>query len=183
MRIGITGSLSSGKSTVTEIISKKQRPFFSADQVVSTLYKSRLFQKKIRKKFNLKSKNIKIEIRNKIFKNEIKLKKLGKFVHPFVRQEMKIFTNRYKKKDKLFYEIPLLIESNLMSFFDFIILVVSKKKLRLKRYLKRGGDRKLFLVLDKNQISERKKIKYSDILVVNNKSKKALKTKVNDIIL
>ena len=40
----------------------------------------------------------------------------------------------------------------------------------------------MFYLLDENQISARKKIKYCDYLIVNNKSKNILKKKVSDII-
>ena len=57
---------------------------------------------------------------------------------------MKKFTFLHKKKNKLFYEIPLLIENNLMNYFDIIIFIKAKKKLRLKRFKAKGGDRKAF---------------------------------------
>ena len=69
-----------------------------------------------------------------------------------------------------------------MKFFDFIILVVAPRKDRLKRYLQNGGKKKMFYLLDENQISARKKIKYCDYLIVNNKSKNILKRKVSAII-
>ena len=40
----------------------------------------------------------------------------------------------------------------------------------------------MFNLLDRNQISAKKKIKYCDYLIVNNKTKNILKEKVNDII-
>ena len=45
MRIGITGSLSSGKSSVAKILSNKKDIVFSADKVVKKLYKSKKFKK------------------------------------------------------------------------------------------------------------------------------------------
>ena len=95
---------------------------------------------------------------------------------------MREFHKKNKDKKILFFEIPLLIESKLMSFFDFIILVVSPRKQRLRRYQKNGGDKKMFNLLDKNQMSAKKKIKLCDYLIVNNKSKSVLKKKVNDIM-
>ena len=92
---------------------------------------------------------------------------------------MKEFQKRNKNKNIIFFEIPLLIESKLMNFFDYIILVVAPKKNRLKRYLKNGGKKKMFYLLDKNQIPAKKKIKYCDYLIVNNKSKSLLKKKSN----
>ena len=182
MKIGITGSISSGKSTVTSILSKNKKLIFSADKIVQKLYLSKKFRKKMSKKFKLKNKNVKTEILKKLLNEEISLKSLGKFIHPFVRKKMKSFYKVNKNKEILFFEIPLLVESNLMDFFDFIILVVSPRKLRLKRYLKKGGGVKLFNFLDKGQISAKKKIKYCDYLIVNNSSKNVLKKKVNDII-
>ncbi len=182
MKIGITGSLSSGKSSVAKILSKDKKLLFSADKAVAELYSNNAFRKNIQKKFGFKKKNIKAEIKTKLLKKEISFKELGLAVHPFVRSKMKDFYKRNKKKKIIFFEIPLLIESRLMKFFDFIILVVAPKKNRLKRYLKNGGKKNMFYLLDRNQIPARKKIKYCDYLIVNNKSKNILKKKVNDII-
>ena len=182
MKIGITGSLASGKSSVAKILSKNKKLLFSADKVVKNLYSDNQFKTKIKKKFKIKNKNIKEEIKNKLLKKEISLNELGKIIHPFVRREMRTHKKKNRNKEIIFFEIPLLIESKLMKFFDFIILVLAPRKVRLKRYLKSGVKKKMFYLLDKNQISARKKIKYCDYLIVNNKSKNILKKKVNDII-
>ena len=182
MKIGITGSLSSGKTSVAKILSKNKDILFSADKIVGNLYSNKKFKKKIINKFKVKKKNIKDEIKLKLLNKEISLKELGLIIHPFVRKKMREFYRKNKKKKIIFFEIPLLIESRLMKFFDFIILVVAPKKNRLKRYLKSGGKEEMFHLLDKNQISAKKKIKYCDFLIVNNKSKNILKKKVHDII-
>ena len=38
IKIGITGSLASGKTTASKIISNKKGPLFSADEIVKKLY-------------------------------------------------------------------------------------------------------------------------------------------------
>ena len=38
IRVGITGSIASGKTTVGKILSKKKGPFFSADDELKKLY-------------------------------------------------------------------------------------------------------------------------------------------------
>ncbi len=183
MKIGITGSLSSGKSSVAKILSKKNNLLFSADKIVKNLYSNNQFKKKVRKKFKIENKNIKNEIKFKLLSEELSLKELGKLIHHFVRKKMKEFSKKNRKKEIIFFEIPLLIESNLMNFFDFIILVVAPRKIRLDRYLKSGGKKEMFNLLDKNQISPKKKIKHCDYLIVNNKSKNILKQKLHDIVL
>ena len=183
MKIGITGSLSSGKSSVAKILSKKNNLLFSADKIVKNLYSNNQFKKKVRKKFKIENVNIKNETKFKLLSEEFSLKELGKLIHPFVRKKMKEFSKKNRKKEIIFFEIPLLIESNLMNFFDFIILVVAPRKIRLDRYLKSGGKKEMFNLLDKNQISPKKKIKHCDYLIVNNKSKNILKQKLHDIVL
>ena len=96
MKIGITGSLASGKSSVAKILSKNKKLLFSADKVVKNLYSDNQFKTKIKKKFKIKNKNIKEEIKNKLLKKEISLNELGKIIHPFVRREMRT----HKKKNR-----------------------------------------------------------------------------------
>ena len=129
MKIGITGSLSSGKSSVAKILSKNKNLLFSADKIVRDLYSNNKYKKNLKKKFRIKRKNIKDEIKKKLLNKEISLKELSKIIHPFVRKKMKEFHKKNKNKKIIFFEIPLLVESKLMKFFDFIILVVAPKKL------------------------------------------------------
>ena len=59
---------------------------------------------------------------------------------------MKKFVSENKNKKILFFEIPLLIESKLMNYFDTIVLIKAKKSTRLRRFLLKGGNRKIFKV-------------------------------------
>ena len=92
INIGITGSLSSGKSTVAKILSTGKYPIFSADREVKALYTKNFFINKIKEKFSLSnSKNIKREIKNLILKDKKRLRELETVVHPLVRKKMKRF--------------------------------------------------------------------------------------------
>ena len=50
IKIGITGSLASGKTTASKILSHKRGPLFCADREVKQLYKNKTFNTLIRKK-------------------------------------------------------------------------------------------------------------------------------------
>ena len=127
IKIGITGSISSGKSTVAKLLSKGRHPVFNADRAVANLYKRRDFIKKIKRKFNIKnSKNIKKEIKNLVKQDKKNIRKLELIIHPLVRREMRIFMKRKKNIKIKIFEIPLLIESKLTKFFDVTIFVGSK---------------------------------------------------------
>ena len=95
---------------------------------------------------------------------------------------MRKFTAQNKKKKIVFYEIPLLIESKLMNIFKTIIFIRSKKKLRLKRFKSKGGDKKLFNLLNDLQMGDQKKIKFCDYVVVNEKNIMILKKNLSTIM-
>ena len=183
MKIGITGSLASGKTTASKILSLKKGPLFSADKAVKELYQNKKFKLLIRKKFNIKNNyQIKKYLKKLILGDKKNIKKLEKIIHPLVRKKMKNFTSKNKHKKFLFYEIPLLIESKLMKHFSIIIFIKAKKQLRLKRFLSKGGDKGLFNLLNNKQIKDTKKIKYSDYVVVNENDLNILKRNLLAII-
>ena len=95
---------------------------------------------------------------------------------------MKKFVNKNNKKKMLIFEIPLLIESKLMKHFDIIILVSCPRKIRIQRYLKKGGSKFLFNYLNNRQISENKKRKFCQHVIKNNKSFNVLKINVLNIM-
>ena len=183
-KIGITGLISSGKSTVAKLISNKINPIFDADKEVKKIYKNKKFLNKLKSFFNLTchTSQIKGEIKKLIKQKKINLKKLEKIIHPIVRQEMKRFVNKNRKKKILVFEIPLLIESKLTNHFDVIILVSCPRKIRIQRYLKKGGSKFLFNYLNNRQISEVGKRIFCQHVIKNNKSFNVLKTDVSNIM-
>mgnify|MGYP006171219459 CR=1 FL=1 len=181
--IGVTGSLASGKSTVTKLISNNKHPVFNADKVVKKLYQNKNFTRILVTKFNLdKEKNIKKQIKNLILLDKKNLKDLEKIIHPLVRKSMFKFILKNKKKKLIVLEVPLLIESKLTKHFDSLIFVTSSKKNRLKRYKLKGGNKSFFYLLDKNQIVASRKRKYGDKVIDNNLSLKVLKKNIKDIM-
>ena len=183
IKIGITGSLASGKSTVAKLMSRKKYAIFSADNTVKNLYKKKIFISKVKKKFDLKNtRNLKNKIKNLIKKDKKTLKKLERILHPLVRREMREFIKKKKKSKITIFEIPLLIESKLTRYFDFIVFVGAKKNIRLRRYIAKGGNKKIFTILEKRQNKPSKKIKISDHVIYNNKSIKSLKKNIKKFI-
>ena len=87
IKVGITGSLASGKTTASKLLSSGRGPLFSADAAVKKIYKNNNFKKIILKKFNLKkTSNIKKLLLEKINKDKEIIKKLEKIIHTLVRK-------------------------------------------------------------------------------------------------
>ena len=63
-----------------------------------------------------------------------------------------------------------------------IIFIKAKKKIRLKRFKARGGDEKLFNLLNNKQFLDKEKIKLSNYVIVNEKNLNVLKKNLLSII-
>jgi dephospho-CoA kinase len=183
IKIGITGSIASGKTTASKILSHKRGPLFSADEEIKKIYKDNKFKQLLVKEFHIKKTfNLKSLLKQKILGNKKNIRRIEKIIHPLVRVKMKKFSELHKKKSKVFYEIPLLIENKLMKYFDVILLIQTKKNIRLSRFMAKGGEKKLFEILNKKQLTDIKKIKFSDHVVKNENNISILKKKLLGII-
>ena len=183
IKIGITGSLASGKTTASKIISFRRGPLFSADKAVKEIYKDKHFKSLVSKRFKIKNTSkLKKSLKQLILKNKDNIKKLERIIHPLVRKKKKKFTTQNENKKLLFYEIPLLIESKLMRHFNVIVLIKAKRQLRLNRFKSKSGDKKLFNLLNNKQMNDIKKTKFCDHVVVNEKNLNILKKNLLAII-
>jgi len=181
LKIGITGTIASGKTTAAHLMAGKKYPLFSADKIVSDLYKNKTFVALLIKKLKLNpEKKLKQQVKLMIKKNKKMIKKLESVVHPFVRKKMKDFMKN--NNNIIILEIPLLIESKLNKFFDILVFVGAKKSTRLKRYLKTNKDKKLFNLLNKRQMPGHKKSLVCDHFINNEKSISILSKSVKEII-
>lgn len=172
--IAITGGIGSGKSEVSAIISSFGYKVVDFD----------LISKKIRKKFLIKRKLIKIyktkdlSLQTKIFFSNFKVKKqIVTLLGPLILKE----ALKQTKGPIVFWDIPLLVESNLQKAVDFTLFISSNKKTRIKRIKKRSGiDSKTINNIMSQQLSEKDKL--SKLIhfkkIKNNGSKKELKKKI-----
>lgn len=178
IKIGLTGGLASGKTTVTNFLKKKNFLVHDSDLVVKKLYSTPspaflTYLKKIN--FSKSIKNNKINkniIREEIFNNRIKKNKLEKFVHAEVKKDRDRFIKKNKKNKVLFFDVPLLFEANLSHTFDYIVLLYAPKAIRIKRATsKKGMAKKLVLKILDNQLGDNYKKKRSDFVINTSKSK------------
>jgi dephospho-CoA kinase len=186
IKVGILGSVGSGKSFVANIFDELGFNIFSADQVVSQIYeRNKNINKKISIFFKLKLNNGKInknELRDTLKKNSKKFKYLNKIIHLIVRKKLILFLSRYKKTNLVVLDIPLLIENKMFNFVDIFIFVKTKPnifKIRIKK--RRNLDKQFLKLLKKQQADEKIKKSYADF-TVNNSTKNKVKLQVKKIL-
>jgi dephospho-CoA kinase len=186
VRVGILGSVGSGKSFVANIFRELGFNIFSADNEVANIYKNnKIVNKKISKFFKLKlyeSKINKQELRDSLKKNPKKFKFLNKIIHPIVRMKLAFFLTKFRKNRLVVLDVPLLVENKMFNFVDIFILVKTKSSFFKNRIKKRKNLDKQFLnILKKQQTSEKIKESYADFIIYNG-SKNKVKLQVKNII-
>ena len=192
VKIGITGGISSGKTTAANFLGEKRAYIFNADQQSkSHLKRSLVLQRKIIKIFGNQ-----VAIDNKInfnllaktaFKNQINHSILNGIMWPEV---FLLINQEYEKikKDKRYIafivDAALIFEANYQSFFDYTILITASEKTRLFRAIKRDN---ISLENIQNrislQMSENQKKNIASYIINNNYSINNLYKKLDEIYL
>lgn len=173
LKIGITGGIGSGKTTVCKIFELLGIPVFYADDVAKTLMVSdTLLISQIKSSFGKQSYNNNIlnkkHLADLVFTDPQKLALLNSFVHPAVFRAMDEWALQQKSVYVL-KEAALLFESGSYLKNDFNILVSAKEELRIARVTKRDGlSREKVKERIQNQMSEEEKLTKADFFIANN---------------
>lgn len=188
IKIGLTGSIATGKSTVLSIFNNNfGLPIFSSDECVRKLYKSEEGLNKFIKKNILHSEQDSFsnkDIANIIFNNDEKRVALEEFIHPLVKIEREKYIETHKQKNTKYIvlEIPLLFEKDIVNELDVSVLVRTSLDLQRDRALKRPGmTKKLFENILSKQMREDIKVKKADYIIDNYDYEKTV-YQVDDIL-
>lgn len=184
--LGVTGTVSSGKTTLANYLGKMGALVLDADDYVSKQLKRQSpVYKKIVKKFSDRSLNPdgtinKTFLAEKIFSDEKLRTWLENILHPYILKEFKTKITQTSKKI-IVCDIPLLFEKKLDDWFHLTICVDAKKEIRLERAAKKRWTSNRFYAICKNQLSPREKKLRADICLDNSGSLSKLEKKAEKI--
>ena len=171
LKIGLTGGIGSGKSTVAAIFEVLSIPVYYADAASKELMLSEKIRSAIEKDFgsevykdgNLDRKYL-AEI---VFKDQHKLELLNSIVHPATIED----ANDWIAKQNAPYiikEAALIFESDAYQFLDLVIGVRSPQELRIERAMKRDNiSRENVLLRMNKQMNEEEKMQRCDFIIEN----------------
>lgn len=174
LRVGITGGIGSGKTTVCQIFQLLGVPVFNADHEAKALMvKDEILINQIRQNFGKESYAANGALNRKhisdlVFNDPERLKLLNSFVHPAVFRAMDEWVLGQKSVYVL-KEAALLFETNSYLQNDFNILVSASEDVRIARVMKRDGLSKEKVVERmQNQMPDAEKKQKSDYIIDNN---------------
>ncbi|MFA9558708.1 dephospho-CoA kinase [Evansella sp. AB-rgal1] len=190
MRIGLTGGIASGKSTVSRLLLQRGYPIVDADVIArEVVLPGQDTYHAIIKEFGSSILHEDQTINRKklgsiIFGNEIKRQKLNEIIHPAIRQAMKTKASEFEKKGHaiVIMDIPLLLESKLTYMVEKILLVYVRKELQLVRLMDRDNfSKEEALQRIESQMSIEEKRKYADYIIDNQGSIEETERQLDEI--
>ena len=178
-RIGLTGGIASGKTTITNYIRKhKNIPILGADNLSRELIKPKTYgYKKILDYFGnkiIENKNNSERainrklLRHIIFKNSESKVWIEKLLHPLIKEKMIKECSQYKNTQTLVLVIPLLFEAKFEDICTEIWLVNCPRETQKKRLMIRDkiSEKEAWESIN-HQLSFEEKRKFSDIILDN----------------
>lgn len=173
LKVGLTGGIGSGKSTVAKLFELLGAPVYDADAASKRLYKTdKELIASIKQHFG---ENIYTEselnrplLASIVFNNPEKLQLLNTLVHPPTIKDAEAWMVE-QTTPYIIKEAALLFETGSASGLDVIIGVAAPKQLRLKRAMERdGAKREDILSRMDRQIDENIKMRLCDFVIQNN---------------
>ena len=191
MIIGITGSIGTGKSTVSNYLISKGYSVVDADKISKGAYNiGSNGYKAILEVFGEEILNSNGEVDRKkikkiVFDNSNMLQRLNMAIHPIIINEIeKEIEMLLESQSVVFLDAPLLIETELHKKVNKIIVVICDKNEQINRIIKRDkitADMAISIINSQMSIDE--KLKFADYIVYNNSTIENLYSQVDEIIL
>ncbi|MFD1927162.1 dephospho-CoA kinase [Sporosarcina siberiensis] len=146
MIIGLTGSIASGKSTISELLKSKGFPIVDADKIAHLVVEpgspvlkeiELFFGKEMIKTDGSLNRE---KLGERIFRNENDRNKLNSIIHPAIRAEMLAQKEKWllAGANTVIMDIPLLFESKLQHFVEKIIVVSVTPEIQKQRLMSRN---------------------------------------------
>ena len=172
IKIGLTGGIGCGKTTVANIFKQLGIPIYSSDNRAKDLLLNNHFLRE--SLISLFGDKVIIDgilntsyIASKVFSNPKELIKLNALVHPFVQKDFDAWSAS-QNSDYVLKESAILIETGADKFLDKIILVVSPEDLKFSRVMLRDQITKedVLLRMNKQWTDNQKRIN-ADYIIYN----------------
>lgn len=172
LKIGLTGGIGSGKSTVARIFQTLGIPVYYADAEAKRLMNSNeTLRKTIQQQFGEAAyKNNQLDrkyLADIVFNDKEKLDLLNSIIHPVTIDDAEVWMHR-QQAPYCIKEAALLFESGAAENLDYIIGVYAPQALRIKRVMQRDGlNRDEIMKRINRQINEEMKMKLCDYVLKN----------------
>lgn len=178
IKVGITGGIGSGKTTVCRVFELLGIPVFYADNVAKTIMQTdSQLKNEILNAFGQESYLVDGQLNRPyissiVFKDQSQLNKLNALVHPAVFRAFDRWIAEQKDVPYILKEAALLYESESYKMCDLSILVISPESTRISRIKARDhiSEEEIMLRM-KRQFSDEQKMKLANHILINDENR------------
>lgn len=173
MRVGLTGGIGAGKSTVADLFARRGAVVIRADELARQVIEKSTpgFDQVVSRFGNIildkEGKIDRAKLAAIVFSEQKLLEDLENIIHPLVREETNRIMDRQTPETIIINEIPLLLEKQMQSLFDYLVIVMSSEKNRLARLVNNGFTQDQVKARMSKQVDNETRKASADYLIVN----------------
>lgn len=187
IKVGLYGTIASGKTTTLNYLRNKGYKTFSSDECVHEFYKTN-----IAKIFfiNLLGESVLNDdgrlsrpyIKSAILNDPSIKTKIESFVHPYVNQQIQKFIKNNINEKLLFIEVPLMFEAKTDKLMDYIIALDASNEVKIKNLINRGSKTPLKDIKLNENINLEKNINKCNFIINNNETLEDLYNQIDNVL-
>ena len=187
LRIGLTGGIGSGKSSVCEIFREFGIPIIDSDIIARTLVEpgspalqqiSLLFGEEMLQQDGSLDR---AKMRERVFSNEQQREQLESLLHPLIRQQMQQQISRLDSP-YVILAVPLLLEKGWKQQLDRVVVVDCSEEQQRERAAQRdGSSAQIIDQIIASQISREKRIAAADDVIDNSRTLESLRSQIHTL--
>lgn len=187
MKVGLTGGIGSGKSTVAEMFARRGAVVIDADAIARELVEpgepalhelvDEFGEGIIAADGSLK----RSELARIAFNDPSATERLNAIMHPLIRAETQRRLTKAANAEVILYDMPLLFETHQEDFVDVVVVVDVPEALQVKRAVRRGLDEADVRRRMEVQTSRSRRVAEADFVIDNSGSRRNTERQVQGI--
>ena len=176
MRIGLSGGVGSGKSTVARMLAERGAVVIDADAIAREVVEPGTpgFEAVVARfgpQIVQDGRLDRAALARLVFADEQARRELNAIVHPLVGERTGEIMAQTPPDAVVVYDVPLLVESDMAAGFDAVVMVLADAETRLARLERRGMPREDATARMAAQASDEQRRAVADEIVENNGSR------------
>ncbi len=191
IKVGLTGNIGSGKTTVCKVFETIGIPVFNADLVARAILEEPAVAGIIGNQFGNSvltsaGKVSRADLARLVFNDKELLKRLNQIIHPLVGENFDRWASDHNNFPYIIHEAAILVESGIYKNFDKLIVVSAPLWLRIKRVMDRDNVSKSEVMARcSNQLPQDLLEEKADFIIVNDGDVAVLPQvlEINDLLI
>ncbi|MDP9094719.1 MAG: dephospho-CoA kinase [Actinomycetota bacterium] len=187
VRVGLTGGVGSGKSTVAKLLADHGATVFDADAIAREVVEpgtpgfdavvARFGADVVTADGSLD----RAALAARVFNDEHARSELNAIVHPLVGERLAAQMAAASPEAIVVYDVPLLVEGNLAAGFDVVVVVEADQRTRIARLLQRGMPEQDARARMATQASDEQRRAVAHELINNDGDRETLQAQVEEL--